>query len=176
MTGYINYTFFLSSSSFLLLLIFSLYIHKYLETVKFSPQSTCAMRTISDDCIKFHFGILTRLLYLTKTKLKTRNWLVNTFQLKESTCKINENVFKRYTNWLSLSLDSWKKVECPRWVAGGKLLPPVEKCLGISFMNEGRRIGVVMIWRLYRYVVEKRAENDREAVNLLVDLRSYSHL
>lgn len=40
----------------------------------------------------------------------------------------------------------------------------------------GRLIGVVMIWRLYRYVVEKRAENDREAVNLLVDLRSYSHL
>lgn len=69
-----------------------------------------------------------------------------------------------------------EKSRMPKVGGWREIAAPVEKCLGISFMNEGRRIGVVMIWRLYRYVVEKRAENDREAVNLLVDLRSYSHL
>lgn len=56
-----------------------------------------------------------------------------------------------------------EKSSMPRVVGGREIAAPIGY-LGVLFMNEGRGIDVVMIWRLYRYVVEKRAENDKWAV------------
>ncbi|TWW81825.1 hypothetical protein D4764_01G0016400 [Takifugu flavidus] len=79
-----------------------------------------------------------------------------------------------------------KKVERLLWVKE-EILPQVEefKYLGVLFTSEGRmereidrRIGAAsaVMQTLHRSVVVKRAEPKGEALDLLVDLRSYPHL
>ncbi len=80
---------------------------------------------------------------------------------------------------------SWKKVACPLQV-GGEFLPQVEefKYLGVLFMSEGRmereidrRSGAASaVMRLMVCRGEEGAELQGKALDLPVNLRSYSHL
>ncbi len=79
----------------------------------------------------------------------------------------------------------WKKVACPLQV-GGEFLPQVEefKYLGVLFMSEGRmereidrRSGAASaVMRLMVCRGEEGAELQGKALDLPVNLRSYSHL